>query len=164
VVDLLSAYEKAFCAGDLNKGLAKVRVFSLRQRQLPTHLGADLSANNLAAAFGVFTDNPSLVDLMPLLGIELLIHDKMYRLWRGSDDRSQSISEWLGEWERDGLLRSPEATLGDFYSTWWADVRRRGRAGAMDDPGQPDLADLCVSVTKIRYGEADLCVSAHPLL
>jgi hypothetical protein len=93
---------------------------------------------------------------MPLSGIKPLIHDKMYRLWRGTDDRSQSIREWLSEWERDGLLRSPEADLGDFYCAWWAAIRCRGRA--KDDPGQPDRADLRFSLTKIRHGEADLCV------
>jgi hypothetical protein len=156
--DLLSAYETAFRSGDLSKGLAKVKVFSSRQRSLPTHRVGNLSAEDLAAAFGVFADDPSLVDLMPLSGIEPLIHDKMYRLWRGTDDRSQSIRAWLSEWDHNGLLRSPEADLGGFLSSWWAAVRRRGRAGAKDDPGQPDLADLCFSLTKVRHGEADLCV------
>jgi hypothetical protein len=154
----LSAYEKAFRAGDLNKGLAKVKVFSSRQRSLPTHLGGNLSANDLAAVFGTLADDPSLVDLMPLSGIEPLIHDKMYHLWRSTDDCSQSIREWLSEWDRNRLLRSPKTDLGDFFSSWWAAIRRRGRAGAKDDPGQPDLADLCFSLTKVRHGEADLCV------
>jgi hypothetical protein len=165
-VDLLSAYKKAFHAGDLNKGLAKVKVFSSRQGSLPTHLGENLSANDLAAAFGTFADDLSLVDLMPLSGIEPLIHDKMYRLWRSTDDHSQSIREWLSEWDRDGLLRSSEADLGGFYSAWWAAIHRWGGAGAKDDPGQPDLANLCFSLTKVRHGEADPCVRidvANPL-
>jgi hypothetical protein len=154
----LSAYERAFCAGDLNKGLAKVKVFSSRQHSLPTHQGGNLSAEDLATAFGTLADDPSLVDLMPLSGIEPLIHDKMYRLWHSTDDRSQSIRAWLPEWDRNGLLRSPETDLGDFFSSWWAAIRRRGRAGAKDNPGQPDLADLCFSLTKVHHGEADLCV------
>jgi hypothetical protein len=154
----------AFRAGDLNKGLAKVNVFSSRQGSLPTHRGGNLSADDLATAFGTLADDPSLVDLMPLSGIEPLIHDKMYRLWRSTDDRSQSIRAWLSEWDRNGLLRSPETDLGDFFSSWWAAVRRRGRAGAKDDPGQPDLADLCFSLTKVRHGEADLCVCTDATL
>jgi hypothetical protein len=96
---------------------------------------------------------------MPTAGIESFIYDRVYRIWRGSDDRKLTISEWLEEWERDNLIRSPEATLGEFFSSWWTDVRRHGRFGVSGDHGQPDLVDLCLSLSKIRYGEDDLGVS-----